>query len=753
MLLVPALLALTLSAPDFRVDGGLPPEAEEEAARAWASIAAVLSTEGVAVPASPRPIRIVPAAGLAAAEAARSRPGAIAVRPGLAGFPRSGPGALALRHEVAHQLLFEACPAASGDALFHEAFAVATSGELAAWVAGEEGRPYLPLSHALQTLDQAPSLDAPAARRALARLLAESPALPGRLPPALARPMARCEAGATWLPLSPRELAGELPAADALVILSRHTGEVLTAEGAARAPLPFGSTLKPFVIAGAAGAASAGRAPPALRPDLSRPVWRCGQPRSAATMDADTALLRSCNGWFLDWAARDPEVIRLGAWGPALLALGLSALPADPAEAIGIRPALRISPLGLAQAYRLLAEARPDVMAVLARNAREGTLSGLPASDALAGVAVKTGTVLDAAARPRLGLIAAVDADLVLVMVREGKIPRAIAAEAAAALGRARRPAREAARVQVLGLLDPEDVTGRCAGRGYAAAREGPVPAPEDFAPVAALARRGPLVCLGGPWLLRYPQLEAARPYAGVLTRQPLADAPSGPPGPGPAPTARERRARAGSELVLRTTRLAYAAGVVDAEDARLRGEARIALARIVDANGRDRSRHPGRPPCDTTHCQAFRGTAAPRPEDRAALRDPLAARGWLPFSQGGRAPWTAERRAAEVERALGRGAQDLRFGGGRVEFLAAPAGQDAAGLEGTSLPCERLRGPLKLPSCPDRATALGDRFRFEGHGEGHGVGLDVEWARRSGLTAGEILQRAYPGVLSGGER
>jgi hypothetical protein len=550
------------------------------------------------------------------------------------------------------------------------------------------------------------------------------------------RPLSRCEAGATWLPLTPQELAGELPAADALVILSRHSGEVLALEGAARAPLPFGSTLKPFLLAGAA------RPPPALRPDLSRPGWRCGQ-AGGAPMDAATALLRSCNGWFLDWAAGEPEAIRMGAWGPALLALGLSALPSEPAEAIGVEPALRISPLGLAQAYRLLAEARPDLLAVLARNAAEGTLAALPASDALAGVALKTGTVLDAGARPRLGLVAAVDADLVLVMTRRGKIPRAFAGEVAAALRRARQPAREAARVQVFGLLAPEDVEGRCAGRGFAAAREGPVPAPDGFARVAPLVRRGALVCLGGPWLLRYPGLQAARPYAGVLARDP--PPPRDPdPTPGPAPTPREQRARRGSELVLRTTRLAYAAGVVDAEDASLRGEARVALARVADANGRVRTRHPGRPPCDTTHCQAFRGTPPPRPEDRAALEEPLEPRGWLPFSQGGTAPWSAERSAADVERALGRGAQDLRFGDGRVSFLAAGGERDAPVLEGMSLPCERLRGPLRLPSCPLRAAALGGRFRFEGRGEGHGEGLDVEWAKRSGLSAKEILERAY---------
>ena len=755
--LLPLLLAAPAAPPDFRVDGGLPPEAAQEAARAWTAIAALLSAEGVALPASPRAIRIVPATGLPSSEAGLSRPGAIAMRPGLAGFPRSGPGGLALRHEVAHQLLFEACPAATGDRLFHEAFAVATSGELGAWSAPEvpeasgsapDGLPYLPLARALESLDRARSLDAPAARRALARLLAENPAPPGRLPPALARPLSRCEAGATWIPLTPRELAGALPAGDALVVLSRHSGEVLVAEGAAAAPLPFGSTLKPFLLAGAV------RPLPALRPDLSRPGWKCGERGPAVTMDAPTALLRSCNGWFLDWAAREPEVIRFGAWGPVLLALGLSALPAEPAEAIGIQPALRISPLGLAQAYRLLGEARPDLLEVLARNARDGTLSGLAASDALAGVAAKTGTVLDAEARPRLGIIAAVDADLVVVMVRSGRIPRTFAGELAAVLRKARQPAREPARVQVFGLLAPDQVEGRCAGHGFAAARDGPVAAPAGFAALAPLLRRGALVCLGGAWLLRYPGLETARPYAGVLSRDPPPDLPSAPPAPGPAPTPREQRARRGSELLLRTTRLAYAAGVVDAEDGSLRGEARIALALVADANGRTRTRHPGRPPCDTTHCQAFHGTTTPRAEDRAALTDPLPPRGWLPFSRGGSTPWTAERAAAEVERVLGRGAQELHFGEGRVTFMAAQPSGDAPLdqlLEGMSLPCERLRGPLKLPSCPDRATALGGRFRFEGHGEGHGEGLDVEWAKRSGLTAKELLQRAYPGAPDAG--
>jgi hypothetical protein len=742
-LLLPALLLA--ATPAFHAEGGLPAELEPAAAGAWEELGALLAAEGVALPPAPRPVRIVPAEALRPGEAGLSRLGVVAVRPGLP----AARGLLALRHEVAHQLLLEACPPASGDRLFHEAFALSASGELAAWAAGEEDRGYLPLARALELLDRArarpdaPGLDGPEARRALARLLSESPAPRGRLPPPLARHLSRCEPGAAWSPLTPQELAGEVPAADALVVLSRHSGEVLSAEGAARVPLPFGSTLKPFLLAGAA------QPPPTLRPDPSRLPWRCGE-GLPPEVDAPTALLRSCNGWFLDWAEREPDVITLGAWGPALLALGLSALPADGAEAIGIRPSLRIPPLGLAHAYRLLAEARPDLLDVLSRNAREGTLAGLPASEALAGVAAKTGTVLDAAAGPRLGLLVAVTQDLVVVEVRAGRPPRSFAADVARTLAQAATPARGAARVQVLGLLPPAEVEGRCAGKGFALPAAGPVAVPEGFAPLLPLADRGPLACAGGPWLVRYPGLREARPYAGILTHE---APPSAPPDRGaegrPAPTPREARARRGSDLVFRTTRLAYAAGVVEAEDAGLRGEARVALARVADRNGSAvGARHPGRPPCDTTHCQAFRGTAPPRPEDRAALQRPLPPGPFLAFARGGEEPWTAERPATAVSAALGQEARDLRFAGGRVSFLAAggDAGQgDGARFEERrSLPCELLRGPLKLPACPSRAVAVGDRVRFEGRGEGHGEGLDLEWARRSGLRAAEILERAY---------
>jgi hypothetical protein len=358
-------------------------------------------------------------------------------------------------------------------------------------------------------------------------------------------------------------------------------------------------------------------------------------------------------------------------------------------------------------------------------------------------VALKTGTVFTAQAEPRVGWIAVIDRDVVVVMVRAGMAPRSFAGALAEALEKGRQAARAAARVQVLGLLPTADVVARCPGKGFTAARSGPVASPEREAPLAELARVGPAVCLGGAWRVRYPGLAAPRDYAGVFTLEP---APPYEPAPGDAPTERERRARRGSDLVFRTTRLAYAAGVVAAEAASLRGEPRIALARVADRNA-GASRHAGRPVCDTTHCQAFQGTVAPAREDRAALAEPLPVGRWIPFSRGGAEPWTAERPRAAVEAALGGPVRALSFGGGRVQWTATVEEGGARFDERRVAPCERLRGPLKLASCPERVEERSDRLRFTGRGEGHGEGLDVEWAARSGLSAGELLRRAGAGA------
>jgi hypothetical protein len=187
-----------------------------------------------------------------------------------------------------------------------------------------------------------------------------------------------------------------------------------------------------------------------------------------------------------------------------------------------------------------------------------------------------------------------------------------------------------------------------------------------------------------------------------------------------------------------------YVAGVLRAEDSGIRGPTRVALARVVDHNVAH-SRHPGRPVCDTTHCQAFQGTAEPRSEERLALRlGPLPAREWLPFSQGGEEPWTESRSAAEVEAVLGAEAVGLRFTQGRAHYRAQASDGEAIYEEEQDVPCELVRNPLKLPSCPDRAWREGDRVVFTGRGRGHGEGLDLEKAKRSGKDAAAILREAY---------
>ncbi len=723
-----ALLALALAtSPDIRAEGGVPPEAADIAAAAWASIEQLAQAEGLRLPTAPRSIRIVTASALPPGIAASSRPGVVGLRPGL---PLTDEGAGALRHELAHQFLFEACPGAASDRLFHEAFSIAASGEMPGWSRAEDGR-YLSLGKALEVLSRGLDLDSALARRALARLLSDVPVPGGRLPPVLARRLGACDAGARWVALRPTDLASDdAPAADALVILSRHTGEVLQLEGAATLPLPFGSTLKPFLVAGAPGPT------PRLSPHRDQAGWRCGA--IPDQMDAATALLRSCNGWFLDWAEREPRVIGFGRWGPVLTALGLSSLPSDASEAIGIRPSLRMSPLGIAQAYRVLVEARPDLLDILSRSSREGTLAGLEASNALRGVAAKTGTVLDAEASPRLGWIVAADRDVIVVMARAGRTPRTFAGDLATTLRRARAPARESVRVQVFGLVAVAEVTGRCAGRGFGLTAAGPMVLADAEVGLLERAQAGPLLCSGGTWMIRLPGDPAPRAYAGIFTHDPAPNHPGG-----PRVTPRERNARRGSDLAFRTTRLAYTAGVVAAEDAASRGEARVALARVADSNS-SHSRHLGRAVCDTTHCQVFKGTAAPSPDERKALASPLQADRWLPFARGGTAPWQAERTEEVVQAALGPGARSLRFGSGRVSFVTSATDGPDRWEERRDLPCEALRGPLKLPSCPERAEAEAGKVVFEGRGQGHGEGLDVEWAKRSGLTADEIVWRAY---------
>ncbi|QRN93393.1 hypothetical protein JRI60_29880 [Archangium violaceum] len=728
-------VAMLAATPVFLTRGDVTPESRlrSEAEAAWKELEARYVAEAGGVPGgAPGNISLQRGEAILPSRNGQGRPGVVELRQG-------SPGVLdarllvALRHELAHQLLWWACPASAEDRLFHEAFSLAVSGELAEW----REAPYQSLTNASVELVRNPDVDTPRARRALARVLNED----AGFPKALTRRLRQCQDGARWaVPLSVDELVGVAveAAASATVVLSRHSGEVLFAEGDIKRAMPYGSTLKPFVVAGSA------TPPPVLSSRAEVAEWVCGE-RLPGKVDVRTALLRSCNGYFLDWEGQGSAPRAFGPWGAVLAAVGLSSQPLDMADAIGLRATLRLSPWGLAQAYRLLAEARPDVLAVMADNAARGTLSELPASKDYAGVATKTGTVRDADSRPRLGWIVAVDEDLVAVVARPGKMPRAFADEVPEVLAKVRkkRSGLEAARVQVLGLVPPESLEARCQGAGFSLEGGSPRAIPEGFAKLAPLVSKGAAVCLGSPWRVRFPDAPAGRDYAGIFTesRPPPYKPPAGVP---TSPNA--LKARRGSDFVFRTTRLQYTAGVVAAEDASLQGEARVALARVVAHNERHAgSRHPGRPVCDTTHCQAFLGTVRVRPEEERALRaPPLRWSQWLPFSQGGQAPWRESRPRSRVESLLGRGVTSVRFADGRVHYVRTKREDGAVFDAAESQPCEVLRSALKLPSCPRTAVFEDGQVSFEGRGQGHGEGLDVEAAKSSGLGAERILDQAY---------
>ena len=726
-----ALLAAT---PVFHTQGDVTPEValRVEAETAWKELEARYVAEAGGGPTqAPAPIRLQRGLGLAPERNAQGTPGLVELRQNI-------PGVLddrlrvALRHELAHQLLWWACPAASEDRLFHEAFALVASGELSEWREG----PYQSLTVAASELARAPAVDSPRARRALARILGEDRGFPK----ALSRRLRQCHDGARWVvPVSIDELADVTvqAAAPATVVVSRHSGEVLFSEGDVQRALPYGSTLKPFVLAG-------NSAPPLLLPRSGVPEWACG-PELPRQVDGRTALLRSCNGYFLDWEARGGAAADFGPWGAVLASVGLTGTPADMADAIGLRSTLALSPWGMAQAYRLLAEARPELIELMKDNAARGTLSELPVSKAYAGVATKTGTVRDAASRPQYGWIVAVDADLIAVVMRPGKMPRGFAGEVPRVLARVReRAGLDAARVQVLGLASSSEVEAGCRGAGFAVEQGVPRPAPQGFSRLKDLVARGPAVCLGSPWRVRVPGLPSeGRDYAGVFT---WSTPPPYRPPPGVPTTERQRSARRGSDFLFRTTRLQYTAGVVAAEDASLKGEPRVALARVVAHNERHaQSRHTGRPICDTTHCQAFLGTVRVQPEEHKALAlPPLRWKEWLLFSQGGQEPWREVRPRAHVESLLGQGLAALRFEAGRVSFIRAEQEGGATFDTTESRPCEVLRSALKLPACPRTASFDGADIVFEGRGRGHGEGLDVEAAKASGLRSEEILERAY---------
>jgi hypothetical protein len=392
------VLALLAAAPSFSVDPdvGTTADVEREAERHWAALTRLWKKNTGDDVAGPEHIAVRARRDFSPGVNGRSAPGVVQLRPSRDVFTRRQ--RLALKHELAHQLLLAACPAAANDRLFHEAFAIWTSGELTNWLTK-----HITLQEARTRLAKGID-DRPSARAAIARLLAEAEA-----ERTLVERMRQCKDGGRAL-LTVTALTRQVPAvfADADVVLSRHSGAVIAHSGAPALKMPFGSTLKPFVVAA--------HGPGPDLPVGDTAMWKCGA--RTQRMKTRDALLASCNGYFLDWA----PPATFGPYQPLFDRFDVR--PRVVAEAIGLASRLQLSAFELAQAYRVLAEAEPSLMKMLRANRTEGTLA---AAGLTVEGATKTGTVRDADSRPRVGWIVFVDDDFVVVMAREGRAPSTFA--------------------------------------------------------------------------------------------------------------------------------------------------------------------------------------------------------------------------------------------------------------------------------------------------------------------------------------
>jgi SpoIID/LytB domain protein len=245
-----------------------------------------------------------------------------------------------------------------------------------------------------------------------------------------------------------------------------------------------------------------------------------------------------------------------------------------------------------------------------------------------------------------------------------------------------------------------------------------------------------------------------------------------------------------------------YVARVVAGEAARDSQRAALeALAiavRTYTLANRGRHRADGFDLCDETHCQVMRAATAATEHAAAATAGRVLMTGGAPASIyysascggrteipsavwpgaddppylpsrpddgcGGAPVWSAELTAADLLRALRaagfRGAQlhgmriASRNSSGRVALLrldgltpATISGQDLRAAVGRTL------GWQFIKSTAFALDRKGDRYRFDGHGSGHGVGLCVIGSTRlavAGQTSDEILHRYYPGLAIG---
>lgn len=670
-----------------------------------------------------------------------------------------------LLHELGHAYFSARCPdLARAAPVVSEAFALIASGDAARRALTDDRFPFASSARDWLTARENTVRGHEAATQAaLSRVLAQPDAAPA-WETWFANTLRACGTPAFSAAQAHAELferirvpsRPEIPARLDFLLVEGASQRTLAREGRTEEAAPVGSILKPSLVA----------AVPALlapRPARDAPEWHCpGPPTLGEEWTWQRALVRSCNGFFLDLPSESAEVSIL-AWGREMRLLGMRDVPTAISACIGLAPGSRLSPADVVRLYAWLAAKAPFVVDALRETARDGTVAA--AADApwflARGIALKTGTVRDSADTPHDGWIAAVgprlptgEPSFVAALHARGLPAVALLPLLRERLARWLPNETATARVQVLGLAPLASVALSCDPGVPLAERDSaggwsllPPGAKIAAVDLEAGARVG---CLAAPLAVSFVSSRGERlrrRYAGWIDVEPP---PAGRLASSVPLRERSARARVGSPLVLTTSEREYVESTLLSEDAGGHPEVWNALALVV-RHDLEVDRHDGRPPCDTTHCHLFgqEPESAPRDGARraaaatASLRLETDGPGpiWLSFYGGGDARWTRRVTASEIRTRLGLPAPPagFRVGDGKVE------------IDGRRLvPCDLFRNQLRLPSCPDRVEPAADGFELSGLGEGHGEGMDLSAAERAaaaGASFRELISRFYPAL------
>jgi len=671
-----------------------------------------------------------------------------------------------LLHELAHAFFTALCPGLARSApVVSELFALHASGDAARRALADERFPFASAARDyLVAREDTLRGDEPTTQAALSRILSQpgaGPAWESWLATTLASCAGRAfSAGRAHAELFERirvSARAEVPVRFDFLLVEGPSQRTLASEGRVDVEVPAGSILKPSLVA----------AVPALlapRPARDAPEWHCPSPPvPGEAWTWERALVHSCNGFFLDLAPPDGEAAFQG-WEEELHLVGMRDVPKGMPGRIGLAPGSLLSPVEAVRLFTWIATTSPFVIDALRGTARDGTLAASPDAPWFLerGIALKTGTVRDAADTPHDAWVVAVgprlpsgEPSFVAALHATGLSSPALLPHLRERLAKGLPDRAATARVQVLGLAPIASVSLSCdPGVPFAlrdAAGSWRLLPPGETRSAASLGSGARAGCLAAPLVVSFTTSRgepSRRRYAGGLDVDPPSAA-----APASSVPLRERsaRARLGSRLVLTTSEREYVESTLVSEHASGHAEVLKALALVV-RHDLSVDRHDGRPPCDTTHCHLFgqepdsalRGTArrAVAAVDGLRLEGAGPTPEWLAFAAGGQARWTRHVRATQAQSRLALPAvpRDLRTLGDGTFSIDG----------GRPLPCELLRNQLRLPSCPDRVTAGADGFDLTGRGEGHGEGLDLtaaEQAAAGGAGFRDLIARFYPGV------